>query len=186
MPCSYLKVTLGPMKAGKTDDILRQYNKYTSISKNVCIINHVYDEIRTNKKNSIRTHNGVFFNAISTNSLLKITEEPDYQNAEIVIIDESQFFTDLYIFIDDQLNFTTKKFYIYGLSGDVNQKKIGQILDIIPLADEIEHYRAYCSVCKDGTPAAFTTTNIDIPNQIFVEDSIYFPVCRKHKRNLKK
>ncbi len=180
---SKLTVIIGPMKAGKTDNIIRRYNKYKSINKRVCIINHTYDSIRTHKNNVIKTHNGFLMQAITTNSLIKVIPEEEYMNAEIVIIDEGQFFGDLKIFIENELETTSKSFYVYGLSCDINMKKIGEILDIIPMADSIEHFTAYCSICKEPTPAPFTKTDEKITNQIFVGDEIYYPVCRYHFYN---
>lgn len=179
-----LNLIIGPMKAGKTDNIVRIYNKYTSINKKVIIINHIYDENRIGKFNVIRTHNNLYLEALSTNSLLKVLEKKEYKNAEIVIIDESQFFVDLIPFIEDQMIYSKKTFYVYGLSGDINQKKIGNTLDLIPLCDTITHLTALCSDCKDGTFAPFTKIKDEykhlINNQLFIGDTQYKPVCRKH------
>ena len=168
------------MKAGKTDNIIKTYNKYISIDKKICIINHSYDKIRTNKDNVIRTHNNFYMNALSSNSLLKVISNETYKESDVVIIDEAQFFDDLKIFVESEIDSVNKQFYIYGLSGDINRNKIGQILDIIPYADHVRHFTAYCCICKDGTPAPFTYTQEKITNQIFVGDTIYYPVCRKH------
>lgn len=180
-----LTLYIGPMKAGKSEALIRLYNKYKSIDKKIYVVNHIYDIERTKKTNIVRTHSSIFIDAHSSNSLLKIINEPEYINSDIVIIDESQFFIDLVIFIQDQLKeYPNKKFYIFGLIADVHQKKIGNILELIPIADEIIHLKAYCSVCKDGTSAPFTKikkeNENEITNQIRIGDDIYFPVCRRH------
>jgi thymidine kinase len=177
---SKLTVILGPMKAGKTTNIINIYRRYGVINKKVCIINHSYDIERIDKSNHIRTHDKIYLNAITTNSLLALKNNEEYNSSDIIIIDEAHFFNDLYIFIDNELKTTNKQFYVHGLSGDINCNKIGQILDIIPLADDITHFKAYCVKCNDGTLAPFTKTDENIPNQVFVGDSIYYPVCRKH------
>lgn len=181
-----LTLYLGPMKAGKSEALIRLYNKYKSIDKKIYVINHIYDIERTNKENIVRTHSNSTIQARSTNSLLKIINEPEYINSDIVIIDESQFFLDLVVFTEDQLKeYPNKKFYIFGLIADINQKKIGNILELITIADDIIHLKAYCSICKDGTPAPFTKIKNEgnstvIDSQIRIGDDIYYPVCRKH------
>jgi thymidine kinase len=180
-----LTLYLGPMKAGKSETLIRLYNKYKSIDKKIYVINHIYDTERTNKIDTIRTHSNIFIDAHSTNSLLKMTLDTEYINSDIIIIDESQFFIDLVIFIEDQIKeYPNKKFYVFGLIADINQKKIGNILDLIPIADDIIHLKAYCNICKDGTPAPFTKmkqeNQVELVNQIRIGDDIYFPVCRRH------
>ncbi len=174
-----LNIIFGPMKAGKTEYIIRLYNKYNIINKKVLIINHMYDTQRTNKDNIIQTHDKKILSAYSSFSLLSVINEIEYNNADIIIIDESQFFNDLEIFIKDQIENSNKTFYVFGLNGDYNQQKIGQLNDLIPLSDTITHLTAYCEICKDGTSAPFTKK---LENSILsdINYSNYISVCRKH------
>jgi thymidine kinase len=72
-------------------------------------------------------------------------------------------------------------FIIAGLSGDYNMNPIGDIIKLVPVADEIIKLKALCVYCKNGTPASFTKKEIDNQKQILVGGSeIYSPVCRKH------
>lgn len=177
-----INLIIGPMKAGKTSSIISVCNKFNAINKKILIINHTLDIQRTNKDNVVKTHDNQFMKALSTNSLIKLIDIQEYKEAEIIIIDESQFFNDLIVFFEDQIKYNENKiFYIYGLSGDVKQQKIGYILDLIPIADSITHLKAFCSICKDCTPAPFTKIDSDVRiNQIFISNEHYFPVCRKH------
>jgi thymidine kinase len=178
-----LHLTLGPMKAGKSDSIIRLYNKLSSIGKKIFIITHIYDENRIGKINAIRTHNGIYLEAYSTNSLLKILNNEEYKSADIIIIEEAQFFLDLKIFLQDQLSDLkiNKEYYVFGLSGDTEQEKFGHILDIIPICDSITHLTAFCNICNDGTPAPFTKIlSKNKKEQILIGDYQYIPVCRKH------
>ena len=49
-----------------------------------------------------------------------------------------------------------KNILVVGLDGCAQQKKFGEILDVIPLATSVTKLTALCSVCCDGTPAPFT------------------------------
>jgi thymidine kinase len=76
-------------------------------------------------------------------------------------------------------------FIVAGLSSDFNMKPIGEIISLVPLADEIIKLSALCVYCKDGTPANFTklikTHNNESSSNVLVgaKDS-YSPCCRKH------
>jgi thymidine kinase len=111
-----------------------------------------------------------------------------YVSSDIVIIDEAQFFPDLFPFIDSQLKIEhqlNKIFIVAGLSGDSNLQPIGDILRLIPLADEIIKLHAYCIKCKDGTIASFSKRKNCLSNsQILIgNNDIYIPVCRFHYYN---
>lgn len=180
---SKLNIIIGPMKAGKSDTIIRIKNKYNSIGKKVCIVNHSYDTIRTQKENIIMTHDKNTIDSINTYNLFNIINNESYIISDIVMIDESQFFTDLVEFITDQLEISNKHFYVFGLSGDCKQKKIGKILDLIPIADDITFLKSYCGLCLDTTAAPFTMkVNSDSKSMenLHISFDDYIPVCRKH------
>ena len=72
---------------------------------------------------------------------------------------------------------------ICGLNGDRNQKKFGQIIDLIPLANKIDKLSGICTLCNDGTPGDFSILkkNQEKKQQILVGgDDMYQCVCRKH------
>jgi thymidine kinase len=111
-----------------------------------------------------------------------------YNKSDVVIIDEAQFFTDLYPFIENELknqHIINKIFIVSGLSGDSKMNSIGDILKLIPLADEVVKLHAYCIKCKDGTIASFSKRiNTLNDSQILIgKDDCYIPVCRFHFYN---
>ena len=63
---------------------------------------------------------------------------------------------------------------------EIESKKFGQIIDLIPLANKIDKLSGICNICNDGTPGDFTTIKkyLDVNNQILVGDSnIFLCVC---------
>lgn len=190
----YLNIVIGPMMAGKTDNIISVYNKWKFMNKKILIVNHSFDLARNGNKSIIETHNKFQLPALICNQLKELETNEQFQESDIVIIDESQFFDDLYEFITKYVSDIeqNKTFFVYGLSGDRFGEKIGQILDLIPIADSITHLTGYCSFCKDGTIAPFTfkkevkiqkETEEFITPQISVGRENYFPVCRYHYLN---
>lgn len=196
---NYLKLYVGCMYSGKSTSLLNEMIKYKVITNKIIMINHIYDKKRYTEDQKkmttefigiIKTHDNKTCKALLVKKLseLKTKESSsvfnlEYQNAEVVIIDEGQFFDDLYEFIAKELSDMSQKklFIIGGLSGDSDMHIIGDMIKLIPLADEVIKLNAYCVKCKDGTAASFTKRLINNKEQILVgKEDIYIPVCRFH------
>lgn len=190
----YLKLILGCMFSSKTSTILSEINKFKHITDKILVINHVLDQQRqfnTSQKSIIETHDKHYFKAIIVKELNELHVNEDYKqkynDAEIIIIDEGQFYNDLYTFIRHELFIKdNKKLYIVaGLSSDYNMEPIGDVIKLIPMADSIQKLYAYCIYCKNGTLASFTSKLIKDTHQILVGNSdIYVPCCRDHYLSL--
>jgi len=57
-------------------------------------------------------------------------------------------------------------------------EKFGQIIDVIPLADEVIKKQALCAICRNGKKAAFTKRLSDGEEQVIIGND-YIPVCRE-------
>lgn len=182
---NYLKLYIGPMFSGKTSHLLKEINNYKKYNSNILVVNHIFDQQRhSSDYNSIKTHNNKSFPAIMIQNLSELHINHLYHKADIIIIDEAQFFIDLHKFIFLELNKTcqNKIFIVAGLSGDYQFNSIGDILRLIPLADEIHKLTASCIICNN--PASFTKKNNINKKQIEIGNSnIYSPVCRLHHAN---
>ena len=187
----YLKVYMGCMMSSKTSNLMSEIKRYRHITDKIIIVNHILDKKRfkESENNLIKTHDHKSLSAIMVNQLNELKTNQfynnKYNNAEIVIIDEGQFYDDLYEFLKQELSsihFERRKtFIVAGLSGDSNMNPIGDMIKLVPLADEIHKLTAYCVYCKDTTPASFTKRNFYNSDQFLVGNSdIYSPVCRMH------
>jgi thymidine kinase len=178
------------MYASKTTSLICEINRYKYLTDKILVINSILDKERRGQNlNSIKSHDKESFPAIMLNNLFELESNYDFRNkfnnADIVLIDEAQFYNDLYDFMGKNLNnvYQKKLFIVSGLSSDSNMEPIGDVIKLVPLADEIIKLSAYCIVCKNGTPASFTkrSKNIDNKSQILVGlNDIYSPVCRMH------
>jgi thymidine kinase len=180
---NYLKVIIGPMFSSKSTHLLEEINTYKHITNKIICVNHNSDVDRYSIKESvIKTHNTTSHISFMCNNLSEMYKIKEYNDAEVVIIDEGQFFSDLYIFIENELkNINKKVFIVAGLSGDINLKPIGEILQLIPLANEIKQLSAFCVDCNDGTLANFTKRKGTTKETILVGGTdLYKPVCRFH------
>ena len=177
-----LELIIGPMFSGKTSELIRYANRYKSIGKNILIVNHIWDKKRTKSLN-IRSHDGMIYDALFIEKMYDILENDNYYKADVILIEEAQFFNDLYSFISKHISFD-KKFIVFGLSGGFNMQKLGQILDLIPLCDKLTKLDSFCIKCNDGTLAPFTKRIAPVGNKKDSEmvggSGEYIAVCRKH------
>ena len=98
----------------------------------------------------------------------------------MVALDEAQFFTGLKTFVEKELR-AGKTILLAGLDGDYRQRTFGELLDCIPLANEVTKLAAMCMDCHDGTRGPFTKRIVD-SNQLELVggDDMYKAVCRRH------
>jgi len=178
---SYLELFIGSMKSGKTTALIEIYKKCQFCNIRVAVINHSTD--KRYDETLLSSHDKIMIPCIQTDTLNQIwnnQESEHYQvlkNAEVILINEGQFFNDLYSCVEDML-IKNKKVYIAGLDGDFERKKIGQMLDLIPLCDKVTKLTSFCSICRDGTHGIFSHRLTHEKTQIVVGSDNYIPVCR--------
>ena len=182
MSNSYLEIILGPMYSKKTSRLIDLYKQYTFCNIPVTIINHCADT--RYHETMLSSHDKVMVPCIQTDNISDIwfkKESPHYiqvQNAQIILINEAQFFGDLYDCVMDMLK-ENKRIYIAGLDGDFERKKFGQMIDLIPMCDKITKLTALCNLCKDGTAGIFSLRLTKEKQQMLIGTDNYIPVCRK-------
>jgi len=200
---SYLELIIGPMFSGKTSKLVEIYKQCNFCNIPVAVINHSID--KRYDDTLLSTHDKIMIPCIQTNKLIDIwyykenlgdknidtntnnnTETVNLPrledsvkliNASVILINEGQFFEDLYPAVEHVLRHN-KKIYIGGLDGDFERKKFGQILDLIPLCDKITKLTSLCSLCKDGSAGIFSKRITKEKEQTVVGADNYIPVCR--------
>ena len=171
----YLKIILGPMFGGKTTELIRIYNRYMGCDIPSIVINHSSDKRYDNTKMS--THNKIMIDSLNTDSLVSAIN-PLLDSIKVFIINEGQFFKDLYKSVNLLLK-NNKIVYVCGLDGDYKRNKFGEILDIIPLADDIIKLKGICSICKKND-SIFTHRTVKSDQQVLIgEKDMYMSLCRK-------
>ena len=76
-------------------------------------------------------------------------------------------------------------FIVAGLDGTSDRQPFGDLLRLIPHAEDVERFTSLCSICRDGTIAIYSkyigNQNKDSENKIIIGGTnLYQPVCRKH------
>ena len=182
-PHGYLELFLGPMFSGKTTRLIQLYKQFTYIEKNVAVINYVGDKRYSDTM--LSTHDNTMIPCISLANLCDAWVDETHPNhyelaeADVILINEGQFFADLYEVVLEMVEAHEKRVYIAGLDADFQRQPVGRILDLIPYCDAITKLNALCSVCKDGRPAIHSLRTVSNKQQILIGSDIYKPVCRE-------
>lgn len=184
-----LELIIGPMFAGKSSALQSIVRRRMAIGWNVLVIKHSIDTryLEDSDNNVVVNHDQQKCPAKSCGHLFDSTTWSDYKNAKLIVIEEGQFFDDLVDFVTVAVEKDGKDVVVVGLDGDAHRKPFGQILNLIPLADNVQRIYALCKLCGDGTPARFTSaisaevataTSDGKPNVGATES--YRPLCRRH------
>jgi thymidine kinase len=195
----YLELIIGPMYAGKTSKLLEIYKQCKFCNIPVVVIN--YGEDKRYHEEMLSTHDKIMIPCIQLIDLSgiyysnyhylsdnpELVEKADNQNsqiwnAQVVLINEAQFFKDLKVVVNHMLG-EGKKVYVSGLDGDFKREKFGEILDLIPICDKVTKLKSLCSLCKDGTNAIFSLRLTCEEQQKVIGSDNYIPVCRNCYEN---
>ena len=174
-----LELIIGGMFSGKSSELIRRLKRYQAINGNILVINSSKDT-RSNVE-VLQTHDMVTMECIKTDNIIEIIDSEKYKNANIIGIDEAQFFCQLITFVKLALS-DGKHIIVAGLDGDFKQEMFGYILHLIPLCDDVQKLTALCMECRNGTPGPFskrTLPGCDEQEMVGAKDH-YKAVCRYH------
>ena len=170
---AYLELIIGPMFSGKTSRLVDIYKQCQFCNIPVSVVNHSIDT--RYHDTMLSTHDKVMIPCIKAKCITDILDT--LATSQVIIINEGQFFDDLYTTVVSLLS-QGKKIYVGGLDGDFERKKFGHILDLIPMCDKVTKLTSLCSICKNGTPGIFSKRLTLETEQTIVGSDSYIPVCR--------
>ena len=127
----------------------------------------------------IATHCGMKIPAtVSTTKLEEITNNILKEDYDVIGIDEGQFFPDVVTWAETMAN-TGKVVVVAALDGTFQRKPFGDILSLIPLAEEVTKLKAVCMNCFEE--AAFSkriTSDDEGKVEVIGGADKYMAVCR--------
>ena len=176
----YLEIILGPMFSGKTTQLIQHYKKNTYIGKTVCVIN--YSDDTRYHDSMLSTHDKIMIPCIFAGKLGDV-DATLVQNANVIIINEGQFFEDLFEFVLEMVEEKNKSVYVCGLDGDFKRNKFGKMLDLIPYCNKVTKLNSLCSICKNGTHGIFSHRITKETFQVVIGSDNYQPLCRQCYKN---
>lgn len=173
-PGGYLELILGPMFSGKTTRLIQHYKAYKYIGKKIVVINYSLDTRYS--ETALSSHDRVEIPCVFTNAL---SDKSLWMNADVILINEGQFFADLVPTVVEMVDTYQKQVHICGLDGDFRRQRFGSLLDLIPYSDKVEKLSAFCGMCRDGTLAVFSYRVSTESEQVVIGSDNYMPLCRK-------
>jgi len=130
----------------------------------------------------IVSHDGKSHVALPLSELMPFISDPLYRAATHIMIEESQFFPDLYPFVTQAADAHDKHITCAGLDGDFARQPFGQIIDLVPHCNSVIKLQANCSSCSEPGTAIFTARlRGHGSDQVYVGGTeLYRPLCRRH------
>ncbi len=171
----WIEVISGCMFSGKTEELIRRLRRAKFAKLNVKVFKPKIDDRYS--KDEIVSHSEQALPSI-------IIEKPDeilelVKDADIVGIDEAQFFDEGITAIAIKLAELGKRVIITGLDMDFRGKPFGPMPTLLSIAEYVTKPKAICVVC--GSPATMTQriTNSKETVDVGATDK-YEARCRKH------
>lgn len=175
----HLTLLFGCMFAQKTTELLRRIRRYKSIGYEVLVVNYAKDT--RYGSNQIASHDVDTHHAVCVDTLSEIDAEVRKGTYKVICVDEGQFFSDLFACVTAWADELDIHIVVAGLDGDSERRPFGDILRLIPHAEEVERLTAFCAVCRDGTAATYSRCFVAKEGQVAVgAGDMYKPVCRRH------
>lgn len=130
----------------------------------------------------IETHQGERIPAIMTSSLMEIVATSEYREAEEIMIDEGQFFSDLHKFVNHARNVDFKNITVAALNADSERKAFSEIAKIVPESTRLEMRYGRCSFCNHKATHTIYLGEKTSQLQVGGTDGVsgYKPVCYYH------
>jgi len=177
----YLYLITGPMFAGKSSKLIRLIRNFKSKNVPVLVLKHSLDT-RYDGLHSICSHDKIKEPCQSTDKLDIYLTHPDYLAAQVIVIEEAQFFgEDIVKFCEHAMDVDSKYLIVTGLSGDYKRRPFGFMPQIEALAQGKEMLYAYCHFCDGCVQAPYTAKISGTDETIDVgESDKYKPVCLSH------
>lgn len=168
----YLEVILGTMFSGKTTELMKRVSQYRAIGMRCLVINHCAD---TRVEGEFaQTHDGNKCKAVKISDILLVNTK----GYDVVAIDEGQFFANLRAAVMVMAETHGQHIIVAGLSGDFERKPFGEMLDLIPVADDVTFKRALCKTCCHPARLAAFTKRLSGETELVSVHNNYIAVCR--------
>lgn len=170
----WIEVITGCMFSGKTEELIRRLRRAQIAKQKVKIFKPKIDSRYSHE--SIVSHNEQSLPSILIEDVIEILSYAD--DAQVIGIDEAQFFNEGIVHICNLLASKGKRVIVAGLDQDYTGKPFEPMPQLLAIAEYITKQHAICVVC--GNPADKTQRKISESERVIVGAAdIYEARCRK-------
>lgn len=175
----WIEVVCGPMFAGKSEELIRRLRRAQIARQNVAVFKPAIDD--RYHPHHVVSHDGLTLEGRHVHSSKEILELA--ADAQVVGIDEVQFFDEHIVEVINQLASDGKRVVVAALDMDFRGEPFGPLPHILAIAEFVDKIQAICQQCSepatctqrlvDGEPARY-----DSPIELVGAGESYEPRCR--------
>ena len=170
----WIEVITGCMFSGKTEELIRRLRRAQIAKQKVKIFKPKIDSRYS--ANSIVSHNEQSLPSILIEDIVEVLDHTN--DAQVIGIDEAQFFNEGIVGICNLLAARGKRVIVAGLDQDYTGKPFEPMPQLLAVAEYITKHHAICVVC--GNPADKTQRKTSDSKRVVVGAAdIYEARCRK-------
>jgi thymidine kinase len=155
----YLEVICGSMFSGKSEELIRRVRRVMIAKKRVAVFKPSIDNRYSAQKVNSHDGNSLEAQLIEVDHCTGIPDIVQSMDADVVAIDEAQFFGNEIVEAVRILIESNKRVIIAGLDLDFAGRPFGPMPVLMALADDVQKLKAICVKC--GEPAFYTQRLID-------------------------
>ncbi len=170
----WIEVITGSMFSGKTEELIRRIRRAQIAKLKVVVFKPRIDTRYSTDR--IVSHSDISIPSIVVDNAKQILELA--KDAQVVGIDEAQFFDSELVDVCEKLANDGKRVIVAGLDQDYRGKPFEPMPQLLAIAEYITKTHAICVVC--GNPASKTQRKIKAGERIVIGASdIYEARCRR-------
>lgn len=170
----WIEVITGCMFSGKTEELIRRLRRAQIAKQKVKIFKPRIDARYS--ENSIVSHNEQSLPSILVDDINEVVNQSE--DAQVIAIDEAQFFSEEIINVCNKLASQGKRVIVAGLDQDYTGKPFEPIPQLLAIAEYITKQHAICVVC--GNPADKTQRKTTEAERVLVGAAEKYEArCRK-------
>lgn len=155
----WLEVICGSMFSGKSEELIRRLRRAKYANQKIAAFKHSSDSRYDNEK--LASHSKTFIEGIpvaDVDEMEKLIFEK-YYDAEVIGIDEVQFFGNEIVALVEKLADSGKRVIVAGLDQDFRGEPFHPMPELLIRAEHVDKLNAICMVC--GSPASRTQRLVD-------------------------
>ncbi|MEA3495038.1 MAG: thymidine kinase [Bacteroidota bacterium] len=169
----WIEVICGPMFSGKTEELIRRLKRAKIANRKVAIFKPAVD--KRYSKNQVVSHDSNSISSIIINRAIEITEY--YDDADVIGVDEVQFFDKAVVDVVQYLAFKGKRVIVTGLDMDSDGKPFDPMPNLLAVSEYITKLHAICMECGSLATHSYRISDEEGKVLIGAKDK-YKPLCR--------
>ena len=171
----WIEVICGSMFSGKTEELIRRLRRAQIARQRVQIFKPKIDERYS--EDHLVSHSEMRLKSEAVSSADEILQKIDWR-AEVIGVDEAQFFDTKLVQVCNQLADLGKRVVVAGLDKDYLGRPFEPMPQLMAIAEYIEKTLAICMKC--GNPANYTQRLVESSDRVLVgATGTYEARCRR-------